>query len=110
LESLRAKEAKAFGQDLQDAFGEKDAVAFGIFLEDVEDNLVFLHRADVLDAHVAGHRVEVGHAHGLKFGDVDETSRNRFRQVPSNIAELQAMSMADLNTMAATWASRTSAR
>src|SRR5437899_1186942 len=35
IETLRAQEAKALGQDFQHALGKKDAAAFGVLLQDV---------------------------------------------------------------------------
>src|SRR2546425_10944541 len=36
VETLRAKKAEAFRQDFQHAFGEQNAAAFGVLLEDLE--------------------------------------------------------------------------
>ena len=52
IEALRTQEAEAFGQHLEHAFGEQHPGAFGVLLEDMEDDLVLAHRAEVLDAQV----------------------------------------------------------
>src|SRR5262249_65042 len=44
--------------------------ALGIFLQDMENDLVFAHRAEILDAQLASHLVELVHGHRLQFGDV----------------------------------------
>src|SRR6185503_13780537 len=53
------------------ALREENTGALGVFLEDVEDDLVFAHRAEILDAHLLGHGVELRHVHRLELGDVD---------------------------------------
>ena len=70
IEAVRAQEAEAFGQNFQHAFGEQDAGALGVFLQDVENHLVLAHGAEVLDAQFAGHVVQLRHGHGLQLGDV----------------------------------------
>ena len=71
IEALGAQEAEAFGQDFQHALREEHPGALGILLEDVEDHLVLAHRAEVLDAQLARHLVQLGHGHRLQLGDVD---------------------------------------
>jgi hypothetical protein len=46
----RAEEAEAFGQHLEDAFAEEQAVLLGLLLDDLVDNLLLLEAHDLLDA------------------------------------------------------------
>src|SRR5439155_11052414 len=71
VKALGAEKTEAFSEYLKNAFGKEDAAAFGILLEDVENDLVLAHGAEVLDAQVLGHVVEVAHGHGLQLGDID---------------------------------------
>ncbi len=70
IETLRAQEAEAFRQNFQHALGEQHAAAFGVLLQDVENHLVLAHRAEIFDAQVLGHVVQLGHGHRLQLGDV----------------------------------------
>src|SRR5690606_32638966 len=74
IETLRAQEAVAIGQHFKHTFGEQYAGAFGIFLEDVENDLVLAHRAVILHGQIFGHVVQVVHLHRLKFGDVERVN------------------------------------
>ena len=64
VEALGAEKPEALGQDLEDAFGEQDARALGIFLQDVKDDLVLAHGAEVFDPELARHLVQLAHQHG----------------------------------------------
>src|SRR5262249_26512205 len=37
----------------------------------MEDDLVFAHRAEVLDTQFTGHLIEIAHRHGLQLGDIE---------------------------------------
>ncbi len=41
IETLRTQKSEAVGQHFQNAFGEHDAVALGVALQNLEDNFVF---------------------------------------------------------------------
>ena len=71
VEALRAQEAESFREDFEHAFGEEDAAAFGVLLQDVEDHLVLAHGPEILDAHLTRYAIKIGHGHGLELGDVD---------------------------------------
>ena len=73
MKALRSQKAEAFRQNFQDAFGEQDASAFGIFLQDVENDLVLAHRAEILDVQLARHLIELGHGHRLELGNVQRS-------------------------------------
>ena len=71
IETLRnAKSRNPSGKISRDALGKQHARAFGIFLQDVKDDLVLAHRAEIFHAHFARHFVQIVHGHRLKFGDV----------------------------------------
>ncbi len=70
IEALRAEKAETFRQDFQHALGKQHARALGILLEDVENDLVLAHRAEVFHAQLLGHVVQLAHLHRLQFGDV----------------------------------------
>ena len=70
VEALGSEEAKAFRQDFQDAFGEEHPGPLRVFLQDVKDDLMLAHGAEVLDAQLARHLVQLHHGHGLELGDV----------------------------------------
>jgi len=46
-----------------------------VLLEDLEDDLVLLERAEVLDAPFLGHLAQLGHRERLQPGDVDRLAR-----------------------------------
>ncbi|MFM1944278.1 MAG: hypothetical protein RI897_3260 [Verrucomicrobiota bacterium] len=71
VEALRAEEAEAFGQDFEHAIGEQGATALGVVLEDGVDELLFFHRAEVLDPHGFGHLGEFGDRGCLEVTDID---------------------------------------
>jgi len=73
VEALRAEKAKALRQHLEDTLGEQDASAFGIFLKDVENDLMFAHCAEILDVQIASHLIELGHGHRLELGNVQRS-------------------------------------
>ncbi len=70
-EALRAQETKPLRQHFQHAFRVEPAALLGVLLEDVEDDLVLAHGAEVLDLHLLGHGVEIADRHLLQLGDVD---------------------------------------
>ena len=45
--------------------------AFGVLLEDVENDLVLAHRAEILHAELLGHVIQLAHLHRLQLGDVE---------------------------------------
>ena len=55
IETVRAQKAKAFRQNFQHAFGKQHAGALGVFLQDVEDDLVLAHGAEIFHAQFPGH-------------------------------------------------------
>ena len=71
IETLRTQEAEAFRQHFEHALGKQHAGALGIFLEDVENDLVLAHRAEILHAQFLGHLVQLAHLHRLQLGDVE---------------------------------------
>src|ERR1051326_7468518 len=70
IETLRPKETKAFRQNLQNALGEQNTSTFCILLKDMENHLMFAHRAEIFDVQLARHLVEFSHGHRLKLGNV----------------------------------------
>ena len=64
------RKPKPSGKHFQHAFGEQHAGALGILLQDVENDLVLAHRAEILHAQIARHLVQLGHRHRLQLGDV----------------------------------------
>ena len=71
IETLRAQKSKAFRQHFQHALGKQHARALRVFLQDVEDDLVLAHRAEIFHAQFPRHLVQLRHGHRLQFGDVD---------------------------------------
>ena len=71
IEALRPQEAEAFRQHFEHALGKQHARALGVFLEDVENDLVLAHRAEIFHAQLLGHVVQLAHLHRLQFGDVE---------------------------------------
>ena len=70
IETLRPQKAEAFRQNFQHALRKQHARALGVFLEDVENDLVLAHRAEIFHAQFPRHAVQFRHAHRLQFGDV----------------------------------------
>ena len=67
---MGTQKAESLRKDFEHALGKQNSRALGILLENVEDDLVLAHRAEVFDADVAGHLVQVAHGHRLKLGDI----------------------------------------
>jgi hypothetical protein len=84
IETLRPQKAEAFRQNFQHALGKQHARALGVFLEDVENDLVLAHRAEILHAQFPGHAVQLAHLHRLQFGDVQR--RGDFVAVPPPVS------------------------
>ena len=71
----RTEESKTVRQDFQHALTEHHAVAFGVLLENLVDDLVFLEDGDRLDATVARHFLQARHRHGLQVGEIQRFAR-----------------------------------
>ena len=70
IKTLRPQKTEAFRQHFNDALGKQHARALGIFLEDVKNNLVLAHRAEIFHTIITRHRIQIAHLHRLKFGNV----------------------------------------
>ena len=66
--ALRAQEAVAVGQDVQQTGAEVEAAVLGLLIEDLPDEILLGVLAEVLDAQLSGHHVQVGEELGLDLG------------------------------------------
>ena len=71
IEALRTKEPESFRKNFKDAFRKQDATALRVLLQNVEDDLMLAHGAEILDGHVFGHLIQLRHRHRLQLRDVD---------------------------------------
>jgi len=67
---LGPEKPESFGQNLKNTFREENTVPFRIFLKNVEDDFVLLHRPDVLDVELTSHLCQLAHRHRLELRDV----------------------------------------
>jgi hypothetical protein len=68
----RAQEPEVVRQDLEDAADEHGAVAAGVGLEDLEDQLVLLERAEIDELVAVGQFLELGHGQQLEFVELED--------------------------------------
>ncbi len=66
--ALRAQEPVAVGQDVEQPRAELQAAVLGLLVQDLHDEILLGVLAEVLDAQLAGHHVQVGEELGLDLG------------------------------------------